>query len=201
MLEVRAAGFNQNCGWLAGLWSTSRTKPWPIPRSLWCRRQALRKWSGQPVGVCYSWSHCWLFSWNYSGCHTANLSPPIDFNSMNWVILLGGCCGNLNNKELSINSIGVLDGSWLFCIKYSPCLVSFWSMLGVRWYGGLNEKLSISIHQGSSSFLACQDKVRKWVGPINIVFECSLCRPPHRLQTWPKSLPNMESFVCKTTNS
>ena len=47
-----------------------------------------------------------------------------------------GLCNVISNGiipilELSLNSMGVLVGSWLFCTQHFPCLVSFRCMLGV----------------------------------------------------------------------
>ena len=57
--------------------------------------------------------------------------------------------------ELSSNSRWLLVGSWLFCIQYLPCSVSFWCMLGGTC-GGLKEEHFILVYRGSNSFLAWQ---------------------------------------------
>jgi hypothetical protein len=35
-----------------------------------------------------------------------------------------------STSKLSVNSTGVLVGSWLFCVQYFPCSISFQYMLG-----------------------------------------------------------------------
>ena len=48
--------------------------------------------------------------------------------------------------ELSFNSSTLLVGSWLFCIRYFSCSVSFGACLAWSRRGGLNEEHSVSVH-------------------------------------------------------
>ena len=50
---------------------------------------------------------------------------------------------------------------------------------------------------GQAHLLACQNEFDPQWTDIN----CSLLKPPHWLQACTKNLPNMNFFVCKTTNS
>lgn len=99
--------------------------------------------------------------------------------------------------KLSFNSTGILVGSWMIWIQYFLCSIIFWCILGILC------RLERSIFYISS--LRVRSHFGMWRGAKTSVaqytnFECSLLKPPHRLQACTNNLSNMESITCKTTN-
>lgn len=92
--------------------------------------------------------------------------------------------------QLFIDSMEVLVGSWLFCMQHS--MFSKESVHGWVSYGGWNKEHSILVCWGANSFSHFGMPLMYQYGMSSIQTSTQACI---------KTFVNMESVVCKTTNS